>query len=1220
MSRNAVRLGCLLPLVALALACAGTAEGQPARKVKRHEAFLEVLAPPGARVSINGEDKGAERLFRYGPFPIVKPQRLKVEVTLKGGDVVKRTVLLDAGWHVRLPVQAPGGARPRLVLQTGHSAWIDSASFSPDGRRILTASMDGTAAVWDAATGARLLSFEGQAQASFSPDGKRILTLPRKGTPVVWDAATGARLLWLKGHTGPVYLASYSPDGRRIVTVSKDGTAAVWDIATGARLLSLKGHTQYGWSVSYSPDGRRIAVHSRDITAVWDAATGARLFTLEVPTLRASFSPDGKRILTLPLRGIPTVWDASTGARLFSFEEPAWWASYSPDGKRVLTLSPKVKGTPAVWDASTGARLLSLRGHTGFVDSASYSPDGRRIVTASKKDGTAAVWDAATGARLFSLKGETAGIGSAQFSPDGKRVLTISSEGTAAWDASSGKGVPSFGGQFWVRAFSPDGRRFLAYWRDGTMTVRDAATGARLFSLAERPFGADSASFSPDGKHIRTTATDLTTNDGTAVIWDAATGARLLWLKGRTARVSSAAYSPDGRRLVTGSEDGTAAVWGAATGARLFSLKGHTNLVRSASYSPDGKRIVTASWDRTAAVWDAATGARLLSLRGHTEVVIAASFSPDGKRIITASQDRTAAVWDAATGAKLLSLKGHPNTLPSASFSPDGKRIVTVLRDETAAVWDAATGARLFALKGQNVRASYSPDGKRIVTVSQDCAAAIWDAATGARLLSLEGHAGSVNSGSFSPDGRRIVTTSADGTARLWDAATGEELCRLVSPHQGKDWLVVTPEGLFDGSPGGREKVSYRVGKGLTVVPVDRFFQDFYRPGLLASLLRGERPMPEADFARQRPPLVRVVSPKAGTVERPQVTVVAEAVDQGGGTQGPWLLHNGARVLVPGTAERAGKVSRRSFTVALVEGDNRLEVKAASADGSWESEPASLTLRYERPLPKGELYLVAVGVSKHAQAGLDLKFAAKDARAVADLFQRRGKALHKAVHVTALTDTKATRDGVAKAFAAVKVRARPQDTLVVFLAGHGTMVGQRYYFIPADFRRTAGASLEADVRKQGLSYDVLADHITAVPALRRIMVLDTCSSGGALGLTKTARNPFALRGAIERLARNQGIHSIAAAAADEEAQEVNELGHGLLTYTLLAGLKGVGKGPLEEEWIRPASREGVVDVSEWFTFAAGRVPRLAKKYFGREQEVEQRSEGRSFPVLPLDDR
>src|SRR5206468_2461103 len=107
---------------------------------------------------------------------------------------------------------------------------------------------------------------------------------------------------------------------------------------------------------------------------------------------------------------------------------------------------------------------------------------------------------------------------------------------------------------------------------------------------------------------------------------------------------------------------------------------------------------------------------------------------------------------------------------------------------------------------------------------------------TGARLRELKGHADWVTSVTFSPDGRRLLTGSRDGTTCLWDVATGEELARLLSLDEGKDWMVVTPDGLFDGSAGGRQLVAYRIGGALTLVPVDRFFQDFYRPGLLAAL------------------------------------------------------------------------------------------------------------------------------------------------------------------------------------------------------------------------------------------------------------------------------------------------------------------------------------------------------------------------------------------------
>ncbi len=199
-------------------------------------------------------------------------------------------------------------------------------------------------------------------------------------------------------------------------------------------------------------------------------------------------------------------------------------------------------------------------------------------------------------------------------------------------------------------------------------------------------------------------------------------------------------------------------------------------------------------------------------------------------------------------------------------------------------------------------------------------------------------------------------------------------------------------------------------------------------------------------------------------------------------------------------------------------------------------------------------------------------------------------------------------------------KAGPQDTLVVFLAGHGTMVGQRYYFIPHEFRRREGSDLESDIRAQGLPADTLADWLGTVPALKRVLVLDTCQSGGAVGLARTGRSPFELRGAIERLGRTQGVFTIAAAATGEEAQEVAELGHGILTYALLAGLDAAEGGPLAGQPIRPNSPERVADVLEWFGFASGQVPRLARRYFGREQDVETSIRGSSFPILPLEER
>jgi WD40 repeat protein len=114
--------------------------------------------------------------------------------------------------------------------------------------------------------------------ASFSPDGVRIVTASDDRTARLWDATTGVEIIALRGHEDVVRSACFSPDGTRIVTASDDGTARLWDVITGKAILALCGHEGGVRSASFSPDGTRIVTASSDRTArLWDAATGKEI-------------------------------------------------------------------------------------------------------------------------------------------------------------------------------------------------------------------------------------------------------------------------------------------------------------------------------------------------------------------------------------------------------------------------------------------------------------------------------------------------------------------------------------------------------------------------------------------------------------------------------------------------------------------------------------------------------------------------------------------------------------------------------------------------------------------------------------------------------------------------------------------------------------------------------------------------------------------------------
>jgi TPR repeat protein len=241
---------------------------------------------------------------------------------------------------------------------SGHTQLVLSAEFSPDGRRVVTASDDGTARIWDVATGRELIRLDGHTAqvegAVFSPDGRRIVTGSYDYTARVWDAMTGRQLTRLSGHTAVVSWAGFSPDGRRIVTSSFDKTARIWDAETGRQLMIFRGHTGAVATAAFSPDGARLVTASDDKTArVWDTATGLEILELT----------GHSRVLTS--------------------------AAYSLDGRRIVTSSND--RTARVWDAVTGQQLLAAP-HSEQVETAAFSPDGLRVVTASD-DMNAHVWD-----------------------------------------------------------------------------------------------------------------------------------------------------------------------------------------------------------------------------------------------------------------------------------------------------------------------------------------------------------------------------------------------------------------------------------------------------------------------------------------------------------------------------------------------------------------------------------------------------------------------------------------------------------------------------------------------------------------------------------------------------------------------------------------------------------------------------------------------------------
>ena len=541
-------------------------------------------------------------------------------------------------WVVAKEIPGKKNAPPRLGIQLGHSWSVVTACFSPDGRKILTASEDNTARLWDIATGREVRQFNIKGKYStFAPDGRSVLVFGVEGKPSMLDVATGQELRQFGQRGDGERSADFSPDGRMILTTEREDSVRLWDVATGREVHSFKGLGNYGPAAVFSPDGRIILTVGWGLAPVlWDAITGRQIrrFALLDPERRvesAVFSPDGHTILTASIDHIVRLWDVATGLEVHQFavedNYPVYSAVFSPDGRTILTASGD--HIVRLWDVARGQEVRQFAGHGGKVNSAVFSPDGRTILTAGT-DHRVRLWDVATGRELHHF-GESAVfqdgrefVESATFSQDGRNVLTTGGDySVQLWDASTGREIRRFelhAGPVASAVFSPDGRTILTASYDGTARLWDVATSREIYRFeyrneyhSEHAVSVRSAVFSPDGRTILSVHGVFMGERGAVCLWDVETRRQMRCVERDT---GPGIFSPDGGTILLGG-----CLWDASMGLEIRC----TDELSRGVFSPDGRTILAPSWDKTARLWDVATGkdlARLISFTDGTWAVI----------------------------------------------------------------------------------------------------------------------------------------------------------------------------------------------------------------------------------------------------------------------------------------------------------------------------------------------------------------------------------------------------------------------------------------------------------------------------------------------------------------------------------------------------------------------------------------------------------------------
>jgi len=409
----------------------------------------------------------------------------------------------------------------------GHGGALSALHFDPRGERLVAASAEGRARIFDSADGRLLGEIAAHEpwiySAEFSPDGLYLVTAGADHTVKVWHAESLRRVATLRGHVDRVFQARFFGAGSGVISGSEDGTARLFDWREPDQARSLPAGCSQVWSVAVAPDGRHVISGGDDgIVNLWDLQD---------------------------VSGVPRRLRGHAGA--------VTCVAIDRSGDTLASVG--ADGSLRLFEFPSGAERAVIQAHEGFAYAVSFSPDGRQVLCAGT-DRVVKLFDTRSGELKHALTGHRGWILCAAFSPDGRTIASGDSTGTLKlWDARDGREQASRSpheGAIWSLAFSPDGRRLATASIDHTAQIVRVDDPGEAIVLRGHRNGVRSIDFSPDGTRVATGGWDRTIR-----LHDSSDGLEALVLFGHAGRVDSVRFSPDGKTLVSGGLDGTVKLW-----------------------------------------------------------------------------------------------------------------------------------------------------------------------------------------------------------------------------------------------------------------------------------------------------------------------------------------------------------------------------------------------------------------------------------------------------------------------------------------------------------------------------------------------------------------------------------------------------------------------------------------------------------------------------------
>ena len=1062
---------------------------------------------------------------------------------------------------------------------------------------------------------------------SYSPNEKLVATSSVDKTIKVWDVETGVLVHDLKGHSSWIRQILFSNDGGYIISASGDGEIKKWRLSDGQEVLNFQQTQSAVECISFSRDERTLYAGNWDGEVIQiDLGNGELISKTKV-----SKGARIKDILLLPESGFClsaqenntlSVYDDKTLELIetYNFDVSFERLLVSADHSRVSAVSDKglIVDFKVTKDGLIQEHEKTFSGYDIFDATFIGETNTLGVICSDDKF---VYYDVQANKIKDSIPIPTHYYWHVISNKSGDRSYLSTSDGHLIEINNSTKTIKKVqkihNGSLVKMVLSKNDKFILTASEDYTSKIIDINSWTITKEFKNHASWVESVALSKMGGLMSVTQFGL----NECLIKEYATGRLLYTLKGHQSWIRMSDFSPDGKKLVTASDDGTAVIWDLETGSIEQKLEGHTQRVESAYFSPFGNRVVTSSGDSTVMIWDVKSGEKLMRLNGHTDWLRDAVFSSNGELVASCGLDGTIRIWDAKSWVLIRTLQGHKNWVRSVRFDRSGKRLLSASDDHSAILWDVSNGQIIQKFNGHTdwLRfARFHPDNQSIITGSNDRTIRVWKIDDGMCSHILKEHNSVIEWADFSSDNQFLFSGSGDGSIIIWDALTFEVLLKsFVFDNDINNWLTLHKSGLFDASPEAMKLMSWK--KGLEIIGFEQLKTRYYEPNLWEKILSRKSLRSVKGLSNLKlHPQVEIVSDKAG-----EITFSIKQRD--GGIGNIYISING--IVDVFTPKQLGVDRNKKFQEIVYDyrnsrhlrsSDNQIQISASSSDGFVKGRGARANVQFRRKqkFSPPHFYGVFIGVGEYQNPEINLSFSVTDAVKMSDAVEIGANKLFgkDRTHIYRLTTANSelvSKDRILSTFENIRTKAKPEDVLFIYMSGHGIafggsgVEGDFYYLTSQSIGADRSSYKDPSLREQHLvSTTELTQCLNNISALKRFIIIDACGSGKAVDKLIAAKSLDASQiKAIDRMRDRTGLFVLSGCASDAVSYEASQFGQGLLTYSILQGLKG---GALFEGKF--------ADVNTLMEYARDKVPELAKNIGGIQTPQLLVPKGGSFSI------